>query len=356
MTPAPKSRLRLRRKSKVVLPAPFRRGRCWPSGGHRGLIPSRMSLPISVIIPTRNCRESLQRHLDVTEHWLGHVAQVIAVDSESTDGTVELLRSRLSGIGALILSRPPGLYESWNTAVAAATAPWTYFSTVGDTIAFDGLAQLHSVAEQLDADVVVSAPCMREHDGETPSDVRWPIHYVRDALGTHAAPRLLSKLETVISLCSYGSGTLLGSSAANLYRTVLLKERPFPVNFGHAGDTAWALQNCARLRLAILPQVVSDFCLGWQFEEWDPRIQRDLFLRLNREAVQALETAGDDPELRFALGWLRALAANQAPLWNWLADQADLAQDHADLRHYLQQVEVERARTLRARVKRLLGR
>lgn len=315
-----------------------------------------MSLPVTIIIPTRNCRPELERHLDAVERCFESAAQVIAIDSESTDGTFELLGRRLSRIGASIVSHPPGLYQSWNAACALATAPWTYFSTIGDTIAPEGLNELWSVAEQLGADVVISPPRMLQQDGLTPADTRWPIHHFCEAMGAEALPRLLSRLETVTGLCSFGSASMLGSSAANLYRSPLLQQRPFPVEFGHAGDTAWALQNCASLRVAILPRAVSDFCLGWQFKDFDPRVQRELYLRLMDEARRALESSRGEPEHHFALGWLNALTAHQTALWDWLASQADLVRDHTDLRNYLARVEAEKARTLRARVKRLLGR
>lgn len=319
------------------------------------LNPNVMVLPVSVIIPTRNCRSDLERHLNVMEACFERVAQVIAIDSESTDGTRELLDQRLPRFGALVVTHPPGLYQSWNTACSLATAPWIYVSTVGDTIEFAGLEDLLTVAEHLDADVVISPPRMMQSDGRTPADTRWPIHYLAEALGDDAAPRMLSKSETVMTLCSFGSASLLGSSAANIYRTTVLQQHPFPLQFGHAGDTAWALQNCALLRLAILPRAVSIFCLGWQFRDSDPRLQRELFLALMREAETALAGSGD-PEHRLALGWLRALVAHQTTLWDWVANQADLVQDHADLRDYLEQVEAEKARSLRSRVKRLLGR
>ncbi len=315
-----------------------------------------MKLPVTIIIPTRNCRPELGRHLDVVEPCLERAAQVIAVDSESTDGTFELLGQRLSPIGASIVSHSPGLYQSWNAACAAATAPWIYFSTIGDTIEPEGLTDLLSVAEELNVDVVISPPRMLQQDGQTPAETRWPIHHFCEAMGSEAAPRRLSRLETVTGLCSFGSASMLGSSAANLYRTSLLQRHPFPVEFGHAGDTAWALQNCAALRVAILPRPVSNFCLGWQFKDFDPRVQRELYRRLMHEARRALAGSRDDADHGFALGWLDALVAHQTALWDWLASQADLVKDHSELRRYLDQVEAEKARTLRARVKRLLGR
>jgi hypothetical protein len=136
-----------------------------------------------------------------------------------------------------------------------------------------------------------------------------------------------------------------------------LQQHLFPVEFGHAGDTAWGLQNCARLRLAIHPQRVSNFCLGWQFKDTHPRDQRELFLRLNDEAIAALEAAAPgDAEIRLALGWLKALVANKTVLWDWLTAQGDLVEQHTRLRAYLDDVEAEKARSLKARVKRLIGR
>jgi hypothetical protein len=316
-----------------------------------------MSLPVAVIIPTLNCRTALAGHLEAIEPWLADAAQIIAVDSASSDGTAELLRTRLSPLGATIISTPPGLYESWNAAIAKVEAPWTYVSTVGDTIGRDGIAGLFAAAEALDPDIVVSPPHMLQEDGRTPADIKWPVHTISEAFGAAEPPRLLTRLETIIVLCSYVTASVLGSSAANLYRTAFLQSHPFPVEFGHAGDTAWGLRNCAHLRLALHPRPVSNFCLGWQFKDTHPRDQRELFLRLNAEAMSALEAAAaEQPDVRLALGWLRALVANKTVLWDWLTAQGDLAAQHAKLRAYLDEVEAEKARSLRSRIKRLVGR
>lgn len=316
-----------------------------------------MSLPVSVILPTLNCRDALARHLDAVGTWLPEVESVIAVDSQSSDGTAELLRERLSPLNATILSTPPGLYQSWNASIALAGAPWTYVSTIGDTISREGIGELLASAERLNPDVVVSPPRMVQEDGCTPAAVRWPIHDLGEAFAVDEGPRLLTRLETIMVLCSYVTGSVLGSSAANVYRTEFLQHHPFPVEFGHAGDTAWGLQNCARLRLAIHPRCVSNFCLGWQFKESHPRDQRELFLRLNDEAIAALAAAApEDAEIRLALGWLKALVANKAVLWDWLAAQGDLVEQHTRLRAYLDEVEAEKARSLKARFKRLIGR
>jgi len=52
-------------------------------------LPQAMTpLLISVIIPTLNCRAQLERHLDACKDWFPKVGQIIAIDSNSTDGTI----------------------------------------------------------------------------------------------------------------------------------------------------------------------------------------------------------------------------------------------------------------------------
>jgi hypothetical protein len=52
---------------------------------------------------------------------------------------------------------------------------------------------------------------------------------------------------------------ILGSSASNLYRTDCLRARPFPTDFGHAGDVGWGLRHSADIRLGMVPAEVSTF-------------------------------------------------------------------------------------------------
>src|SRR5437667_48674 len=56
----------------------------------------------------------LPRHLESMKEWLPLVEEVVVVDSESTDGTVEFLKKHLGPQSPRFFTHPPGLYQSWN--------------------------------------------------------------------------------------------------------------------------------------------------------------------------------------------------------------------------------------------------
>ena len=77
-----------------------------------------MMLPISVLIPTRDCAALLPGHLRSLQAWIDLAEEVVVVDSDSKDNTVELIREGLTHARTRFLSPPPGLYpivEFWNS-------------------------------------------------------------------------------------------------------------------------------------------------------------------------------------------------------------------------------------------------
>jgi glycosyltransferase involved in cell wall biosynthesis len=72
------------------------------------------TLPIGVVIPSRNSLAYLPAHLQGVLAWVEMVEQIVVVDSNSTDGTVEYIRENLTHPNLHIFSCPPGLYASWN--------------------------------------------------------------------------------------------------------------------------------------------------------------------------------------------------------------------------------------------------
>jgi hypothetical protein len=73
---------------------------------------STTAWPIGVRIPALNCRDRPPAHLERLRQWSDRVAQVVVVDSESTNGTLEHVRDHLRHAQLSVLSRPPGLFES----------------------------------------------------------------------------------------------------------------------------------------------------------------------------------------------------------------------------------------------------
>ena len=215
-------------------------------------------LPLGVVIPTKNSMPYLPAHLDALRAWQDLAREIIVVDSHSSDGTVDFIKSKLSHPQLRFLSHPPGLYRSWNHGITHITQPFIYLSTTGDTITRAGLEKLVSTAESLSADVVISKPAFSRRDGNPADDILWPIDDIISTLRI-TSPQKLAKLEAVIFAVVHATGALLGSSASNLYRTQTLQRLPFPVDFGTSGDGAWGLLHPAEVTWAVHPEKFSTF-------------------------------------------------------------------------------------------------
>lgn len=243
---------------------------------------------IGVIIPTRDSMPLLQSHLNALNLWIGRIREVVVVDSDSIDGTAEYIKSNLNHPSVTFLNHPPGLYESWNSAVQHVHAKYIYIATVGDYTPLETLERLYHCAESFTADVVLSAPDIITPDGRLKAET-WPIH---DLL-KHVAPKesySLGALERFVWNVSSLPGTLLGSSASNLYRTSILKQSPFPTDFGHAGDSAWAVARPATDRWHIIGGVQSCFMKhpGSGASRWGSKLSRPKLYRLASDTFEEI--------------------------------------------------------------------
>jgi len=214
-------------------------------------------LPIGVVIPTRNSASLVPEHLETMRDWLDQVQEVVVVDSFSKDGTLELLKAGLRHSDLRILDHPPGLYQSWNYGIAQIKSEYCYVSTVGDAITREGLEHLAEVIARLRSDVVISKPRFIDVNGGPISSPRWPIDDVTSTLRVRE-PIALSELGLFLFTLVNYRDAILGSSASNLYRTRCLQEKPFPVDYGTAGDGGWGLEHCLKIRLAVTPRVFSN--------------------------------------------------------------------------------------------------
>jgi hypothetical protein len=218
-------------------------------------------LPIGIVIPTKNVAPLLtdQRcgHMAQLRSLLEHVTEAVVVDS-SDDGTVALLREGLSGLRVRFLSHPPGLYQSWNHGISQVTAPYVYISTAGDSIDHQGLHHLYETITGLEADLVISPPRFVDETGQPLPEKSWPIH---DLLKRRVIrqPLVLDPCEAFVLQVLEAPKALIGSSAANLYKTEVLRRFPFPTSYGHFGDVAWGIQHAFETRLAITSVSVSQF-------------------------------------------------------------------------------------------------
>ncbi len=189
--------------------------------------------------------------------WLDLAAEVVVVDSESTDGTVELLQSELRHRNLRFLAHPPGLYQSWNWGIRHLNTELAYISTAGDAITREGIQSLMSVALSLQCDVVLSKPEIQDPQGRL-VDVDWPIDDIIRSLQI-SEPRRLSRVEAAVFSWIHATEAMTGSCASDLFRTECLKRFPFPTGFGLAGDGAWGVMHAAEVVWAVLPAKFSRF-------------------------------------------------------------------------------------------------
>lgn len=216
-------------------------------------------LDLGVLIPTRNSMPGLRQHVEELNAWIDHVQQVVVVDSESSDGTLEYLREHIRHPNVKFLQHPPGLYPSWNKGVEGIDAKYTYVATLNDTVTFDGIRRLYQAAESVSVDVVLSPPVIVSDSGKR-LEQDWPIHDFIERFVNEPIYHL-NAVERLIFSALYLPGTLIGSSASNLYRTSCLKESPFSSDYGHAGDSAWAISRPHNQKWLIVNEAVSRFVM-----------------------------------------------------------------------------------------------
>lgn len=243
---------------------------------------------VGVLIPTRNSMPLLPRHLEAAQSWLDLAAEIVVVDSDSRDGTVEFLRAKLPANKTRFFSHPTGLYQSWNFGVRQINAHYTYISTVGDKISRDGFSHLLAVAERFSCDLVISPPVFVDGRGKAVRGNRWPVHKIISHLNLET-PLCVEGLLPFAMALSFLPFALLGSSASNLFRTVTLQENPFPTAFGLNGDGAWGIVNAAKIKLGITPE------------------RAGTFLRKHPKAYRRAEYTTENPDRRMLEAGLKSL-------------------------------------------------
>jgi hypothetical protein len=292
---------------------------------------------ITVILPCRNNRAELEGHVETMLEWLPRVEQVVVVDS-STDGSLDYLREKLTAPYVELHSVPPGLYQAWNFGIERARADFCYFSTVGDSISAEGLVHLYEMAIQNSLDLVLSPPDMVEADG-APKKMRWPIHEYAKSIDKECF--IMDYGETFLWLTAFLPYTILGSSAANLYRTSLLKANPFPTEFGHNCDAALGAKIASFVKMGITCKICSRFVTHGPGREIPAIEQAEMakkFLTLLEEIRRM-----SPPEGATAMAMARYLLENKIMLLEWIAGLEPLAAVVKEQKGYIEILESQNA-------------
>ena len=270
-------------------------------------------LPVGVVLPIYNCVDALKGHLDAMEEWLDLVQEIVVVDSHSNDGSLELIQQRLKHSDLRIFQRPRGLYQAWNFGVSQITSKYTYISTVGDLISREGIKHLAETSEHLGSDVLVSPPRYVSDEGEVLISVRWPVNHIITNRKI-SSPCVLPK-DSVFALAAdyalnHGLQGMLGSSASNLYRTVVLQSFPFPTDCGSPGDVVWGVRHARDIVFAVTPASFAEFLFHEKQYTINTRQQNALIMGSIDKEVRAflsIEIKAGDQEALLFLEWLDAL-------------------------------------------------
>jgi hypothetical protein len=214
---------------------------------------------VSVIVPIYQCTERLPRHLEALQPLSGRVHEIVWVITESPDGSDRMAREAAARLGGRILEVPQGLYAAWNAGIAAAAGEFLYISTVGDVISADGLTALLGLLRKTGADVAFSPPVIYPPSKANLKRTRhWPLFYFEKLLRTHAG-KIIPRQKAILMQILAGASGLTGSCASCLFRSSVLKMRPFPLDHHHYGDTAWLYHHLPEVTLAYWPQAVARF-------------------------------------------------------------------------------------------------
>ncbi len=223
---------------------------------------------ISVVVPVYQCAERLSHHLVALEAFSRKVHELIWVITRSEDGSHHLALEAANRLGGRVIEAPRGLYQAWNTGIAAAEGDFIYMSTVGDTIGELGLTRLAGILETAKADLVISPPEIypptHHHRSVT---AHWPLFRFSDVLAPYAQRRIPRPHAMLMQILAGASG-LAGSCASCLFRTSAFRKRLFPTDYHHYGDTAWMYLNLPGIDLAYCPEKVARFWIH------DPQIHR----------------------------------------------------------------------------------
>ncbi|MDQ6723714.1 MAG: glycosyltransferase, partial [Thermoproteota archaeon] len=115
-------------------------------------------MKLSIIVATYNAEKYFERLLrsiacEAIENY--HDIEVIVIDGNSKDGTVELIRRYSNCITFWISEPDEGIYDAWNKGLKQSTGDWIMFLGADDYLKANALAAYVSHFEKLkDRDTV----------------------------------------------------------------------------------------------------------------------------------------------------------------------------------------------------------
>lgn len=220
---------------------------------------------VSIILPTRNSIEFLAPRVESIRRQTMSDYEVIVVDTDSTDGTLDYLKAWAKEDGRVsIRSAPPGVYRAFNCGIAQAKGEYVYIATSDDTMREDALEKM---VKALDAhpDCDICDTKLREIDkdgrvltrgDEAFLDCSGHLLFDRDRECVREYP--------LDFLMHCGGKTVYVSLAQILIRKTLFeKTGPFPEDYGPSADYKWGMLAALNAKVYYLPEELTT----WRMRE-----------------------------------------------------------------------------------------
>ena len=222
-----------------------------------------MSTAVSICLPTRNSIRFLAERLASIRNQSCTAWELIAVDSHSEDGTLEMLEDFAARDPRVRVLQAPrdGIYPNFNRAIRQAQGRFVYIATSDDTMAPDCLEKLlTALAQNLDCELAHCPMRVIDEHGEPGRD--W---WSGNSIFARSSGNLLHCPHKRIApfdgmLCLLGDNIYSSVTQLLIKRSLFDRIGFYPSDWGSLGDFHWNL----RAGLAASAVHVPDTWGGWR--------------------------------------------------------------------------------------------
>ena len=116
---------------------------------------------ISIIIATYNASDTILKCLDSIENEINSDCELIIIDGNSTDNTLDLLNKKKGLIDVLISEPDKGIYDAWNKGIERSKGKWIMFLGADDILLPGSIKSYFNVLTKLNKDNEPDYICAR---------------------------------------------------------------------------------------------------------------------------------------------------------------------------------------------------
>ena len=193
---------------------------------------------ISVVIAVRNGAKTMQRCIDSVVNQSFPGKELIIIDGQSDDGTVEILRNNAAHVNFWLSERDSGICDAWNKGIDHSQGKWICFLGADDY--FWQMDTLSKLAPNLDA----MSPAYRVVYGQVAT-----ISDRGDVTGIWGVPWPEAKKNFFIEMSIPHQGVMH-------HRGLFEKHGKFDQNFKIAGDYELLLRELEKADAFFVPELI----------------------------------------------------------------------------------------------------